>query len=62
MVPVTSLFLAILLSAVAVFLATAVVHMLLPHHKGDFRRVSSEEEVMDALRRFRIPPLSRRSS
>ena len=42
MVPVTSLFLAILLSAVAVFLASSVVHMLLPYHKGDFRRVSGE--------------------
>ena len=49
MVPVTS-FLAILPSAVAVFRASSVVHLLLPSHKGDFRRVPSEEDVMNALR------------
>jgi len=32
------------------------MHMVLPFHRSDFRRVPAENEVMDALRRFEIPP------
>ena len=56
MVPVTSLLLPILVSAVAVFLASSIVHMLLPYHRSDFRRVPSEDDAMEALRRFNIAP------
>jgi hypothetical protein len=56
MVPVASLWVPILLSAVAVFLASTVIHMILPHHRKDYRQVPSEDEVMEALRRFDIPP------
>jgi hypothetical protein len=30
--------------------------MVLPFHKGDYRKVPAEDEVMEALRRFQIPP------
>jgi hypothetical protein len=56
MVPIPSLWLPILLSAVFVFLVSWVIHMFLPYHRSDFRGVPSEDEVMDALRRFNIPP------
>ena len=56
MVPVLTLWAPILASAVLVFLASAVLHMVLPYHRSDFRKVPSEDEVMDALRRFAIPP------
>lgn len=56
MVPVMSLWAPILASAVLVFLASAVLHMVLPYHRSDFRKVPSEEQVMDALRRFSIGP------
>lgn len=56
MVPVTSLLLPILLAAVFVFVVSAVIHMFLPWHKGDFRRVKDEDGVMDALRRFSLAP------
>ena len=55
-VPLTSLWLPILLSAVAVFIASSVIHMVLTYHRTDYRKLPSEDQVMDALRRFSIPP------
>jgi hypothetical protein len=56
MVPVTSLWLPILVSAVIVFVASAIIHMVLPYHRGDLRKVAKEEELQEALRRFNLPP------
>jgi hypothetical protein len=56
MVPVTALWLPIVVSAVLVFLASSVIHMLLPVHRSDFRRLPAEDEAMAALRTFSIPP------
>lgn len=56
MVPITSLLLPILLSAVAVFIISSIIHMLLPYHRNDFQALASEAQVMDALRPFSIPP------
>ena len=56
MVPVMSLWLPILLSAVIVFVVSSFIHMVLPYHKGDLRKVPKEDEVMEALRKFNIPP------
>jgi hypothetical protein len=50
MVPVASLAIPILISAVFVFLASWLVHMLLPFHRGDFKKVPGEDELMDAIR------------
>ena len=55
MVSIVSLWLPILLSAVIVFIASSIIHMLLKYHLSDFGRVPSEDEVMDALRPFNIP-------
>jgi hypothetical protein len=56
MVPITTLWVPILLSAAIVFVASFVMHMVLPFHKGDMRKVPREDEVMDRLRAFNIPP------
>lgn len=56
MVPVPSLIVPILLSAVLVFLASSIIHMVLTWHKNDFQPVPSEDAVMAALRPFSIPP------
>lgn len=56
MTPMSQLWLPILLSAVAVFIASSVIHMLLPWHKGDFPRLANEDAVLDALRPLNIPP------
>ena len=56
MVPLTSLWLPILLSAVFVFVASAVIHMVMTYHRSDFRAVPGEGEVMSALRPFNLSP------
>jgi hypothetical protein len=50
MVPITALWLPILLSAVIVFVASSILHMVLPYHKSDYRKLPEEDKVMDALR------------
>lgn len=56
MVAIMSLWIPILLSAVLVFIVSSIIHMLLPYHRTDFGKVPSEDEVMEALRKFSIPP------
>ena len=46
----------ILLSAVLVFIASSIIHMLLPWHHSDCPKLSNEEAVRDALRPLAIPP------
>ena len=50
MVPLTALWLSILLSVVIVFLASAIMHMALSYHKSDYRKLPDEDRVTDALR------------
>lgn len=56
MIGLAALWLPILLSAVVVFLASSVIHMMTPWHKGEYRAVPDEDGVMKALRPFAIPP------
>jgi hypothetical protein len=56
MVSLTALWLPILLSAVAVFIVSSVIHMVLKYHNTDFGKIPSEDGVMEALRGFKIPP------
>ena len=56
MVPITSLLLPILLSAVVVFIISSIIHMVLGYHKNDFTGLQSEKQVMDDLRKYNIPP------
>jgi hypothetical protein len=49
------LWLPILLSAVIVFAASSIIHMVLPYHRKDFRKLPEEDHVMDALRKFSLP-------
>ena len=56
MVPLLSLWLPILLSAVAVFVVSSLLHMVLTYHHSDFRKLPDEEGVRAALRPFAIPP------
>ncbi len=56
MVPIISLWIPILLSAVIVFIVSSLIHMLLPYHRSDFGKVPAEDEAMEALRKVEIPP------
>jgi len=56
MVPVTSLIVPILVASVIVFVASSVIHMFTPFHKGDMKKVPNEDGVMSALRNFNLAP------
>jgi hypothetical protein len=51
-----ALWLPILVSAVIVFIASAIIHTVLPWHKSDYGAVPNEDQVSAALRPFAIPP------
>lgn len=52
---VFQLWLPILVSAIAVFVASSVIHMVLPIHKSDYRGVPNEEAFLEALRAAKVP-------
>jgi hypothetical protein len=56
MISITQLWLPILLSAVAIFAVSSLIHMVLPWHKSDYRKLPQEDQVLAALRPFSIPP------
>jgi len=56
MVPLTELWLPILLSAVFVFVASSIFHMVIPIHKGDFRKMPGEDKVLTDMRSAGIQP------
>ena len=50
------LWLPILLSAVFVFLASSVLHMLLPIHCGDYKQLANEDELLAAMKEKGLAP------
>lgn len=50
MTSLSALWLPIILSAVAVFVASSIMHMLLPYHRGDYHPLPDEERVLPVLR------------
>lgn len=56
MVSLASLWLPILAAAVAVFIASSIIHMATAWHHNDFKRVPDQDRVMDALRSFNLGP------
>ena len=49
MIDIVSLGLPILLSAICVWIASAIIWMLLPHHKSDFKGFPDEDATRNAL-------------
>jgi hypothetical protein len=45
-----ALWLPILLSAVVVFIASSIMHMVLPYHKSDYRQLPDEDKLLASLR------------
>ena len=56
MVSIGSLWLPIVLSAVAVFIWSSLSHMVLKLHKSDYRQLDNESEVMATLRQAGVEP------
>jgi hypothetical protein len=56
MTPLAALWLPILVSAVIVFVASSLLHMATPWHKGDYPALPEQDRIQEALRPFSIPP------
>src|SRR5437660_10561715 len=56
MVALTSLLLAIFLSAVIVFVASSIIHRVLKYHASDYRPLPDEEKALAALRPAGLTP------
>lgn len=50
MVPLTSLWMPIVVASVVVFLASFLMHMVLKYHESDYGKLDAEDDVMAALR------------
>jgi len=50
MIPLSALWLPVVLSAVIVFVASSIMHMVLPYHRGDYQKLPDEDRVLAALR------------
>ena len=51
-----SLWLPIVLSGVLVFIASSILHMVIPIHKGDYKKMPGEAGVMAELRKNSVAP------
>jgi hypothetical protein len=56
MVAISALWIPILLSAVIVFIASSVMHMLLPYHRNDYHQLPEEDKIRAAVRMAGLPP------
>jgi hypothetical protein len=55
MVPILSLWVPILVSAVFVFIASSLVHMVFGYHANDLKKLPDEDATTEALRKLNIP-------
>jgi len=51
-----ALWLPILLAAVFVFIASSIIHMVLPYHRSNYRQLPDEDKVRAALRSSSLTP------
>lgn len=56
MISITELWLPILVSGVLVFIVSSILHMVTPIHKGDFKRMPGEEDVLAQMRARGVQP------
>ena len=61
MVAISALWLPIVLSALAVFVLSALAHTVLGYHWNDYRAVPNQGAALDALRALKLPRASTRS-
>ena len=50
----TELWLPIGLASVFVFVASSLLHMILPIHRGDFKKLPGEDAILDAMRAHNV--------
>lgn len=49
MVPLTALWLPIVLAAVVVFIASTIIHMALKYHNSEYRKLPDEDRLLDVI-------------
>ena len=54
--PIGSLWLPVIVSAVVIFVASSIIHMALKYHKADHKPLPNEDMVREALGRAGLPP------
>lgn len=50
MVSLAALWLPMLISAIIVFIASSIMHTVLPYHRGDYRQLPDEDKLLAVLR------------
>ncbi len=56
MVAILALWLPILLAAVLVFIASSILHMVLPFHRSDYAKLPGEGKLLEAMRKEGVGP------
>jgi type III secretory pathway component EscS len=56
MITLAGLWLPIVVSAVIVFVASSLMHMLLKYHQSDYKQLPDEDKLRDTLRPFNLKP------
>jgi hypothetical protein len=56
MVYLSALWLPILLSAVVVFIASSIIHMVLGYHRSDYKKLPNEDKLLEAMRNAAVAP------
>ena len=56
MVPLSALWLPILLAAVAIFIASSIIHMVFKYHNSEYRKLPGEGTLLEAMRGEKIAP------
>jgi len=56
MVTLTALWLPILVSAALAFIASSILHMVLPIHRKDFKKVPGEDKLLEVMREIKVTP------
>jgi len=56
MVDLTALWLPILGSSLIVFVASSVLHMVIPYHRTDYQKLPNEEKLLEAMRNAGVGP------
>lgn len=56
MIPIVSLWIPIVLSAVIVFVASSIMHMMLTYHRSDYRKIPNEGAIREAVGKENLQP------
>ena len=56
MVTIAALWLPIVVAAVAVFLVSSILHMVLQYHRADYKKIPNESEALAGVAKAALPP------